>query len=194
MLASVSPFEYLLALVSILIGLAAADLAGSFHRLLRARQRVQWDWLALAAALLVMMLIFEFWWIFYGLGTSAVWTHYSAFLVLAASLVCMYLLASTTLPDEVPAEGIDLRQYYFDNGSYFWGLFGLFVLLMIAVELVVTWEHIREPAMLQRTILNLTLVAILVSLSRIQNRRYHAVLVPVILVILAVQWSSLRLE
>ncbi len=150
-----SPFEYLLALVSILIGLAVADLSGSLHRLLRARQRVRWDWLPLAAALLVMMLILEFWWIFYGIVTSLAWTRYSALLVFAASLVCMFLLASATLPDEVPEEGMDLTQYYRENGRYFWGLFGLFVLLMIVVELVAEWDHIRDAAVLRRTLLNL---------------------------------------
>jgi len=189
----VSPFEYVLALVSILIGLAVADLSGSLHRLLRARQRVRWDWIPLAAALLVMMLILEFWWIFYGLGTSVAWTHYSAFLVLAASLVCMFLLASATLPDDVPEEGIDLSVYYRENGRYFWGLFGLFVLLMIAVELVAEWDRIGDGAVLRRTMLNLALVALLLSLGAVENRRYHALLVPVLLVMLTLQWSRLRL-
>ncbi len=42
-----SPFECLLALVSILVGLAVADLSISFHHLLRARHRIRWDWLSL---------------------------------------------------------------------------------------------------------------------------------------------------
>ncbi|MBA2668952.1 MAG: hypothetical protein H0U67_01110 [Gemmatimonadetes bacterium] len=71
------------------------------HRLLRPRHRVQRDWLPLVAALMVMMLILDFWWIFFGLGKTVAWTGYSAFLVLAASLVCMFLLASATLPDQV---------------------------------------------------------------------------------------------
>jgi hypothetical protein len=189
----VTPFEYILALVSILIGLAVADLSGSLHRLLRARRRVQWDWLPLAAALLVMMLILEFWWIFYGLGTSVAWTRYSAFLILAASLVCMFLLASATLPDEVPQEGIDLTRYYSDNGRYFWGLFGLFVLLMIAVEIVAESHHIQSAALLRRTLLNLSFVGLLLSLAWVRSRLYHVVLVPVLLVVVTIQWSHLRL-
>lgn len=189
-----TPFEYLLALVSILIGLAVADLSASLHRLLRARQRVRWDWLPLAAALLVMMLILEFWWIFYGLGDSPVWTHYGAFLVLAASLVCMFLLASATLPDEVPDEGIDLIHYYGENGRYFWSLFSLFVLLMIAVELVAERDHLRDTSVLWRTLLNLTLVAFLFSLATVRDRRYHVVVVPVLLVVLTAQWFQLRLS
>jgi hypothetical protein len=189
----VSPFEYILALVSILVGLAVADLSGSLHRLLRARRRVQWDWLPLAAALLVMLLILEFWWVFFGLGTSVAWTHYGAFLVLAAALVCMFLLASATLPDEVPNDGIDLSLYYRENGRYFWSLFALFVLLMIAVEFVAAWDQTRDAAVLLRTLLNLTLVAFLFSLAAIRNRRYHAVLVPVLVVVVTVQWFQLRL-
>jgi H+/Cl- antiporter ClcA len=64
-----SPFEYLLALVSILIGLAVADLSSSLHRLLRARRRVRWDWLPLAGAFLVILLILEFWWNLWPRGT-----------------------------------------------------------------------------------------------------------------------------
>ena len=188
-----SPFEYILALVSILIGLAVADLSSSLHRLLRARQRVRWDWLPLTAGLLVTMLILEFWWIFYALGRAIAWTHYSAFLVLAASLVCMFLLASATLPDDVPETGIDLGQYYRENQRYFWSLFGLFVALMVAVELVAEWTRIRDAAVLRRTLMNLALVASLLSLAKVQNRRYHAILVPVLLVLLTAQWSRLRL-
>jgi peptidoglycan/LPS O-acetylase OafA/YrhL len=190
----VSPFEYLLALVSILIGLAVTDLSSSLHRLLRARRRVRWHWLPLAAGLLVMMLILEFWWIFYGLGTSRAWTHYGAFLVLAASLVCMFLLASATLPDRVPEEGLDLSRYYEENGRYFWVLFALFVVLMIAVELIAEWHRAMELSVLRQTLLNLTLVAVLLSLAHFRNRRYHTVLVPVLLLLMSFQWSQLRLN
>jgi hypothetical protein len=36
-------FEYALGLFSVLIGLAIADIATSFHRLVRSRQGVTWD-------------------------------------------------------------------------------------------------------------------------------------------------------
>ena len=188
-----TPFEYLFALVSILIGLSVTDLSGSLHRLLRARRRVRWDWLPLASALLVMLLILEFWWVFYGLGSSPVWTHYGAFLVLGASLISMFLLASATLPDNVPEAGLDLGEYYRENAPYLWTLFGVFVLLMIAVELVSAWGHLRGSTILWRTPPNLVFAALLFSLARVRSRRYHAVVVPVLLGLLTVQWSQLRL-
>jgi hypothetical protein len=188
-----SPFEYLLALVSILIGLAVADLSMSLHRLLRARQRVRWDWLPLAAALLVMLLILEFWWVFYSLGTSPTFTRYGPFLVLAASLVSMFLLASAALPDEVPARGLDLGSYYHDNARYLWSLFALFVVLMIAVEMLASATHLWSADFALRTLSNLVFVALLASLALLRRRRYHAVLVPTLLVYLLWQWSALHL-
>ena len=44
-------FEYALGLFSVLIGLAVADIATSFHRLIRHKQAVNWDPLAMLAAL-----------------------------------------------------------------------------------------------------------------------------------------------
>jgi hypothetical protein len=44
------------------------------------------------------------------------------FLPFAISCVFMYLSAAATLPDEIPAEGIDLRSFYSDNRAHYWGL------------------------------------------------------------------------
>src|SRR3546814_2648487 len=43
-------FEYAIGLISIIVGLGLADLAMSLHRLLKQRERVRWDWVALATA------------------------------------------------------------------------------------------------------------------------------------------------
>lgn len=188
-----TPFEYLLALVSILIGLAIADLSTCLHRLLRARHRVRWDWLPLASALLVMLLILQFWWGFYRLGTAPVWTRYGAFLILGALLVSMFLLASAALPDDVPESGVDLAKYYEENARYFWNLFGLFVMLAVVVQFAAIWERNREMADVGRVLPNLGFAAVLFSLAWVRSRRYHAAVVLVLLVLLGLEWSHLRL-
>lgn len=106
------PFEYVLALVSILVGLVITDIATCLHRLLRARRRVRWDWLPLVAALIALLLVFEFWWSFYRFGKAPIWTHYGAFLITGAVLVALFLLASAALPDDVSERGIDLTRSY----------------------------------------------------------------------------------
>ncbi len=188
----VTPFEYVLALVSILVGLAVADLATCLHRLLRARRRVTWDWLPLTAALIVLLLVFEFWWGFYRFGTAPVWTHYGAFLFLGALLICMFLLASAALPDEVPEGGLNLAAYYAENSRYFWSLFGIFVLLAVAMEVAPAWERDLGREEAERILPNLAFAALLFSLAWVRDRRYHAAVVPVMLVLLTLDWFRLR--
>lgn len=188
-----TPFEYVLPMVSILVGLAIGDLSMSVHRLLRARRRVRWDWLALAAAALVVLLILEFWWAFHGMGQAEVWTHYWAFLVLAAALITMFLLASAALPDEVPDDGIDLAAYYDENRRYFWILFAVFTALAFVLDLLVYTDAPGIPTGPLRAIPTLTIVALLGSLAVVRKRAYHAGMVLFLLAALGWQWSQMRL-
>jgi hypothetical protein len=188
-----SPFEYLLALVSILIGLAIADLSVSLHHLLRARQRIRWDWLSPAAALLVLLLILNFWWGFYRMGQNEVWTRYWAFLVLAASLISMFLLASAALPDSIPEAGLDLRAYYFENQRYFWVLFAVFTASITAVSFVALANSMSSWRWAIAVIPNIILTVLLLSLAFIRKRWYHSVLVLLLLALFGLQWSALRL-
>jgi peptidoglycan/LPS O-acetylase OafA/YrhL len=188
----VTSFEYVLLLVSILIGLAVAVLVVSLHRLLRARRRVAWHWLPLAAALLVLMLILQFWWAFYEMGHAAAWTSYGGFLILAATLVSMFLLASGALPDAIPDEGLDLCAYYDENRRYFWLLFALFTVMALVVDYVSGTDVKVESGPLH-ALPTLAIAALLASLAFVRRRGYHAVVVLLLLVFFGWQWSQLRI-
>ena len=188
-----TPFEYLLALVSILVGLAVADLATSLHYLLRARNRVTWDWLTPASALLVVLLVLNFWWGFYRIGRVEIWTRYWAFLVLASLLVSMFLLASAALPDGVPEEGLDLRAYYEENQRYFWILFAVFTGLASLMYFLAAAQRAGIGRWAVTALPNVLFTALFLSLAFIRKRGYHMVLVPLLLAFLALQWSALRL-
>jgi len=189
----VSPFEYILPMVSILVGLAIGDLSLSLHRLLRARRRVRWDWLPLAAAVLVVLLILFFWWAFYAMGRAEVWTRYWAFLVLAAALIAMFLLASAALPDTVPEDGLDLSAYYDENRRYFWILFAVFTLLAFALDFLVYTDDAVHSTGPLRAIPTLSIAAVLLSLAFVRKRAYHVVVVLLLLAVCGWQWSQLRL-
>ena len=59
-------FKYAMGLFSVLIGLAVADVATSFHRLMRVRQTVRWDPLALAAAFYALCITVYMWFDIWG--------------------------------------------------------------------------------------------------------------------------------
>lgn len=189
-----SPFEYLLALVSILIGLAIADLSVSLHRLLRARRAVRWDWIPLATALIAALSILNFWWAFYQTGRLEVWTHYGSFLVLASYLISLFLLASAALPDEVPEAGLDLREYYRENHRYYWCLFAVSLAQATATMALNAYGRTTPERFAVAAGGNVVMVALCLFLARTRSRRLHAVVVPLVLLLLVAQWSRMRLR
>ena len=125
--------DYISVFSAIVIGLAVADMASSFHKLMRHRQRVQWDWLIFAAALLVLLNLVGVWWatlLWYGSVNDL---KIAAYLPDLAILLLLFLAAAAILPDEVPAEGLDMRVFYLSNSSYFWTLWVILVALVIVV-------------------------------------------------------------
>ena len=123
-------FEYITALVAVVIGLAIADMATSLHRLLRHRKVVRWDWVAPLAALLILAELFNLWWSWHGFAGSTIGEVVPYF----AELILIFLAASVTLPDEIPANGLDLGRYFDDNRSYFWFVYSSYVAVFIALE------------------------------------------------------------
>lgn len=123
-------FEYITVLVSIVIGLAMADMAASLHRLLRAGSKVEWDWIAPTAAALVLLELFNLWWKWHGFTGDTLGEVMPYF----AALLLLFLAASASLPDEVPEAGIDLRQFEQDSHRYFWLVYTGFVVVWMGLR------------------------------------------------------------
>lgn len=121
-------------LVAIVLGLALAELASSFHRLMRAGKRVRWDWMSPALAFMMLLETVQFWWLSQAWYASATELRLLEFLPRLILLLLIYLLAAAVLPDKVPEEGLDLRAFYIDTSRYFWVLIAvLTVFIMIFV-------------------------------------------------------------
>jgi len=121
-------------LVAIVLGLALAELGTSFHRLMRAGNRVRWDWMSPALAFMMLLETVQFWWLSQAWYANATELRLLQFLPKLLLLLLIYLLAAAALPDEVPEEGIDLRTFYVDTSRYFWVLIAvLTVFIMIFV-------------------------------------------------------------
>lgn len=190
-----SPFEYILPLVSVIVGLAITDVAVSIHRLLRNRRRVEWDWLALAAALLAVVAVLNLWWGFYSVQASDFYTAFGGFLPLAAQLLLLFLLSAAALPDGVPDEGVDLRQFYRENHGQFWVLFAAYVTAIIVQNLVGVFASagtVSAAFVVERFGPRVALLVACLILAKVESRRVHAVLVPLLL--LALVFLSFRMR
>ena len=183
-------FEYVLPLVSVLAGLALADVAVSLHRLLRARRRVRWDALPLACAVLAALAVLNLWWGLFNSQETPFYQTLGGFLPLAALLVVLFLLNAAALPDAVPDEGMDLRAFYDANGPYFWSLYAVVVVLSIAnnvggrVALGLSVDVLSYGP-------NLVLIALFVALARFRHRALHGVAVVALLALFLAQWASM---
>jgi hypothetical protein len=118
-------FEYAMGLFSVLVGLAVADIAMSFHRLMRSKQSVRWDPLTLMAAGYALCMAVYMWFDIWGVRNFAATRQFFFYLALVVELFVLFLVAAASLPDET-GEAVDLRDYYARNQSYFWTLLTLF--------------------------------------------------------------------
>lgn len=129
MSATVTPetraFEYALGVFAVLIGLAVADVATSFHRLARSRYPVAWDPLCLLAAFYALCLAVGMWFDLWGVRQFAETRHFFFYLWLVALLFVLFLIAADSLPDEA-GEACDLSAHYASNRRYFWTLVVIF--------------------------------------------------------------------
>ena len=115
--------EFVLGLVGVVIGLGIADLLTSFHQLLRAGSRVQWDWLTLAYAVMMLYSLIVFWWWQFGFPGEGKTLTIARFLPNFIFLALTFLMVASALPDEVSVEGISLRDFYHEALRHRWGLF-----------------------------------------------------------------------
>lgn len=182
-----SPGEYVATFASIILGLAVADLATSFLRLLKARGPVKWDWIPLLVAVHVLLAIIQYWWSSYDTWQRA--PSIGIFLLPLLSLILIFLVASAALPDEVPEKGIDLGDHYFDHQKFFWGLFAAYVASTSIGRIVnfVATGSVRNPPVFIYTFVAISLMILLMFSKR---RWVHGAVVFVLTVTPFVRWMS----
>ena len=135
-------FSYLSAFVTIVLAVAIADMIQSTHRLIRARRRVKWDVVPLIfAASIAAGVVSEFFSLW---GTFKVTEISFAGLMWILAVPTLYaLLAYSVLPDEVPAEGLDLTIFYRDERRTWVVIFALAVVLDV-VRSISLLAHRRD--------------------------------------------------
>jgi hypothetical protein len=151
-------FEFALGLFAVLIGLAVADVATSFHKLMRSRSKVKWDPLVLLAALYSLLLAAGMWFDIWGVRKFEVVRHFVFYLAIVAQLFVLFLIAAASLPDDAEAS-IDLRAYYAANRRYFWFLVSLNQLIYLGLGIYFTGPMFSQLTPLQMVQAAITLGA-----------------------------------
>jgi hypothetical protein len=189
-------FEYSLGLFAVLIGLAVADIATSFHRLLRHRATVNWDPLALLAALYALLMAICMWFDVWGVRNFAATRHFLFYLSMIASLFVLFLIAAASLPDEAGGTR-DLRQYYAENRRYFWFLVALFQLIYVAQGLYFVGGELGSlPTSVSALLLGQMIapLALALALWATPSRLAHYVIVGLLYAVLLVHYWRMSIN
>lgn len=123
-----SGFDYSLGLLTILMGLALADVTFSFHKLAVRARTVRWDGRVLLTAGLVVFECVRLWFAEWTLRNIAVALTFPVYLGQFIQMLLLVLLATSCLPDD-PTGDCNLCAFYEARRRYFWGLFTAYHLM-----------------------------------------------------------------
>jgi len=170
-------FDYLAVLISIILGLAIAQVLQGYRGLALARERVRLFWPTPIWSVVVLLLAVQSWWAMFGLRAVEVWT-FGAFAVVLLQAVVLYMLAALVLPDFGGETPVDLRAHYFGHRRLFFGALTLLIAVSLAKDLLIAG---RLPSLFNTVFQGL--VALGAVIAMLTNRAwYHRILAPVVLV------------
>jgi hypothetical protein len=189
-------FEYAIGVFAVLIGLAIADIATSFHRLLRSKSTVKWDPLALAAALYALCMAIYMWFDLWGVRNFAASRNFLFYLLLFSQLFVLFLVAASSLPDEA-GPSTDLREFYAANRRKFWLLVVLFQVGYVGAGFYFIGGMIGKLPVLVATVLIIQMTAPLVLalvLLVTKSRVVHCVGIGLLFVVMFLHYGRMSIN
>lgn len=128
-------FDYLMVLVSIVMGLAITNVLNRLAVVVTARERVDFYWPPIAWAIWIFFISVQHWWAQWSVHHVQHW-NFLTFVMSLLDPVLLFLLSALVLPEREEDGVIDLGQWYYRNRVWFFGLLFLLPLASIGEELV----------------------------------------------------------
>ena len=173
--------DFTIGLMTIITGLAIADMVASTHVLFMNRERVRWDWLALLAATFVFMLIVSSWGISYRtMANQNINPPLWLFVLGLSQIIPLYLAARASLPDAVDEGGVSLADHYAKHRRYFWGSIAFTYFMFVAYGVYVLGAGGLSVTYLSPALSPAAQLVMMAALILRPNPRLHTILLPVI--------------
>ena len=135
-------FSYLSVLLSIILGLAIAQVLQGYRALLLARGRVRLSTPVLIWSGLLLLFVTQAWWASFGLRQRMNWDFLS-FAIILLQMVLLYMLAAVIFPEVEPGDRVDLVDHFDRHRRIFYSF--LIAMLMVSVLKDVVLDH-RLPS------------------------------------------------
>ncbi len=171
---AMSLFEFLMVLLSLIVGLGIAEVLTGTARTIRWRQGVQLYWVHSVLVVTVFIALVQQWWEIWGLRNTPEWT-FPGLLMMLGGPAGLYLIAHLIFPE--PMEGADFREFYYGPMRPIW---------WIAFATVIIASTFR-PLVVGTVLLGLDNLVSLIGviafavLALSRNPKVHGVLMPLVL-------------
>jgi hypothetical protein len=175
-------FAYLSVLLSIILGLAIAEVLQGYRALLLARGEVKIYAPPLIWSAIMLVLAIHFWWASFGLAGRENW-DFTAFTAVLMQTVMLFMGAALLLPHTKRDEPIDLRSHYYREAGPFFS-FGLLFILFGFIKDWLLDQHILQGG-LPMAFFIFFLVVTIVALA-VRRPRVHELIAPVMAVMVAI--------
>jgi hypothetical protein len=177
--AGMTQFQFVLVLLSMIVGLGIAELLTNFARQIRTRTTTRTYWLHSLFVLFVFIALLQQWWEIWSLQSVPQWS-FPVMLLMLGGPICVFIIAHLTYPETV--EGKDLKAYYYENARL------IFTIGIIATIISTSFRPLSfgVPIMDPDNLMSLVGIGILAILAISRNEWVHRIFIPVILISLLI--------
>jgi hypothetical protein len=188
-----SPFEYVIVLFSIIIGLGITRVLTGIAQLIRQEQHVKVFWPYLIWIGLVFIMHIHEWWITYQLKSTVAW-KLPAFLFILLYPILLFILANLLFPNSWEKNNRDMRQFYFIIYQKFFGCAILLVILAVLQNVFLSGLPLSEQVV--HFIVLVTLMGMVISKPRsiLAHTAVAAFLLLLLMASLIVERNSLLIQ
>ena len=167
-------FNYLSVLISIILGLAIAQVLQGVRGLVLTRSKVKRYTPTIIWTGMALLIAIQVWWASFSMHQQANW-NFLALLIIVLQATCVYMVAALVLPDAKSDNAVDLREHYFAHRHWFFGAVLADIIFSLLKELVL-YGRLPRPLDLAFQVA----FGVIAVTAMLQRREWlHKVLAPV---------------
>ncbi len=178
-------FEFLMVLVSIIIGLGITEILTGIARMIRCRASITGYWVHSVIVAGIFFALLQQWWEIWDLRSASEWTFHGLLMMLAGP-VGLNLIAHLLFPE--PMQGANFREYYYGTMRPVWWLGALTVVLATMFRPLIFGVNLLSPDNATSFLFLFAFIVLAISTRSI----LHVILVPTFLLLVLFdifQWN-----
>ena len=182
-----SLFEFLMVLVSLIIGLGIAELLTGVARIIRNHQQVRLYWVHSVFVAILFLALLQTWWEIWELRAVPSWT-FGGLLMMLGGPIGLFIISHLVFPE--PVSGSDLNAYYFENKK------PIFFIAIMTVAVSATFRPVVVGSELLAldNLSSFMMLVVFFGMAMLRNATFHGFMSVLIIVALVADILLVNLE